>query len=190
MTSSIMAGKILPILCLASTIIAQGLKPLVYEGCFTSAGDMTNAGSNQYQTPGLCQQQCVNLNKAVMGTHNGADCYCGDLLPSASDKTSEGSCNVKCNGYGTIMCQSCLDHPFSSATMLTNYQAVHQTRGLCSLQAPTVTLEAWILPVREAPQGHQILILTRTRTRMETQALELALKAPKPRLFLLRRPPP
>lgn len=82
----------------------SGLKALVYKGCYSSAGDMTNLGSYQFQTPGYCQQQCVNANKAVMGTSNGSDCYCGDELPADSDKTSDSDCNVKCNGYGTLMC--------------------------------------------------------------------------------------
>ena len=89
-----------------SMAVAQnsGLKPLVYKGCYSSAGDMTNIGSYQFQTPGYCQQQCVNAGKAVMGTSNGSDCYCGDQLPADSDKTTDSNCNVKCNGYGQLMC--------------------------------------------------------------------------------------
>ena len=104
--SSSAAMRVVLLSAVVSMAVAQnsGLKPLVYKGCYSSAGDMTNIGSYQFQTPGYCQQQCVNAGKAVMGTSNGSDCYCGDQLPADSDKTTDSNCNVKCNGYGQLMC--------------------------------------------------------------------------------------
>ena len=99
----------LPLFCAFSLVPAQSssnLKPLVYEGCFMSSADMTDLGSYTFQTPGYCQQQCVNQNKPVMGTTMGSNCWCGDLLPMSSSKVSDSICSSKCNGYDKIMCKS------------------------------------------------------------------------------------
>jgi len=61
-------------------------------------------GQNSDQSPGYCQQQCVNQNKPVMGTTQGSNCYCGDLLPDSSDQVSSSQCNSPCNGYDQDMC--------------------------------------------------------------------------------------
>ena len=100
--------RVILLAAVASVASAQnsGLKPLVSKGCYSSAGDLTNIGSYQFQTPGYCQQQCVNSGKAVMATSNGSDCYCGDQIPADSDQTSSSNCNVKCNGYGQLNCTS------------------------------------------------------------------------------------
>ncbi|KAM0805733.1 hypothetical protein BDR22DRAFT_884700 [Usnea florida] len=89
---------------LVSAQSSSNLKALVYEGCFSSSGDMTNLGSYTYQTPGYCQQQCVNQNKPVMGTTMGSNCWCGDLLPVLSSKVSDSECSSKCNGYPQDTC--------------------------------------------------------------------------------------
>lgn len=97
----------LPLLCTFTLIDAQSsssLKPLVYKGCFDSSAEMTDLGSFMYQSPGYCQQQCVNQNKPVMGTTMGSNCWCGDLLPASSNKVSESECNSKCNGYDKDTC--------------------------------------------------------------------------------------
>lgn len=102
------ATRVALLAAVASVASAQnsGLKALVSKGCYSSAGGLTNLGSYQFQTPGYCQQQCVNAGKAVMATSNGSDCYCGDQLPADSDKTTDANCNAKCNGYGQMMCMS------------------------------------------------------------------------------------
>ena len=92
------------ILGLAAMATAQTYKPLVYQGCYSSAGEMTNVGSYLYQTPNYCQEECVKINKPVLGTTKGSDCYCGDLLPAASDKISDSECSTKCNGFGQQTC--------------------------------------------------------------------------------------
>ena len=96
-----------PIFCAFVSVYGQnsGLKPLVNKGCYSSAGGMTDQGSYTYQTPGWCQQQCVNLDKPVMGTTQGSNCYCGDLLPSSDDQVSNSQCSSPCNGYAQDMCK-------------------------------------------------------------------------------------
>ncbi|KAF6219316.1 hypothetical protein HO133_005141 [Letharia lupina] len=65
---------------------------------------MTDLGSYMYQSPGYCQQQCVNQTKAVMGTTLGSNCWCGDLLPASSSKVSDSECSSKCYGYNLDTC--------------------------------------------------------------------------------------
>lgn len=101
-------GTALPLFCGFAEVSAQSssnLKPLVYEGCFKSSADMTDLGSYMYQSPGYCQQQCVNQTKPVMGTTMGSNCWCGDLLPASSSKVSDSECNSKCNGYNLDTCK-------------------------------------------------------------------------------------
>ncbi len=61
-------------------------------------------GSYTFQTAGYCQCVCATLNKPVMATSKGSDCYCGDLLPAQDTIASNSSCNSPCNGYGTADC--------------------------------------------------------------------------------------
>ncbi|MCJ1452744.1 hypothetical protein MMC28_003087 [Mycoblastus sanguinarius] len=106
-TSSKAVKTVLTLSCAFAFVLAQdspGLKPLVYEGCFTSSTGMTDLGSFTFQSPGYCQQQCVNANKAVMGTTKGSNCWCGDLLPDPSSKVSDSQCSSSCNGYNQDMC--------------------------------------------------------------------------------------
>ena len=99
----------LPLFCAFALVSAQSsssLKPLVYEGCFKTSAGMTDLGPYTYQSPGYCQQQCVNQTKPVMGTTMGSNCWCGDLLPPASSKVSDSECSSKCNGYNLDTCKS------------------------------------------------------------------------------------
>ena len=73
-------------------------------GCFSSAGQLDDKGSYTFQSAGYCQCQCASLNKAVMATTKGSDCYCGDLLPPTDTVASNSSCNTPCNGYGVVDC--------------------------------------------------------------------------------------
>ena len=82
----------------------SGLRPLTYSGCYSSSKPMIDQGSYTFQSPGWCQDQCVKLNKPVMGTTGGSNCFCGDQLPLASSKTSDSKCNTPCFGYGKINC--------------------------------------------------------------------------------------
>lgn len=87
-----------------------GLKPTTAKGCYTSAEGLEDRGSYTFQTPGYCQKQCVDLNKPVMALTTGSNCWCGDLLPAASSKTSDAKCDKSCQGYPDDKCtyRSCL----------------------------------------------------------------------------------
>ena len=89
---------------------SSNLGPLVYQGCFTSPADMQALGSSDNQSPEYCQQKCVNLNKPMMGTSQGSDCWCGDLLPASSSRFSDAGCSSKCNGYEIATCESVQNH--------------------------------------------------------------------------------
>lgn len=80
------------------------VKTMVAIGCFSSGGQLENQGSYTFQSAGYCQCQCATLNKAVMATTKGSDCYCGDLLPPTDTAASNSSCNSPCNGYGQANC--------------------------------------------------------------------------------------
>jgi cell wall integrity and stress response component len=80
------------------------LKTMTNIGCFSSGGLLVDHGSYTYQTAGYCQCQCATLNKAVMATYKGSDCYCGDLLPPTDKVASNSSCNSPCQGYDTADC--------------------------------------------------------------------------------------
>ena len=80
------------------------LKTMVSMGCFSSAGQLVDQGSYTFQSAGYCQCQCATLDKAVMATSKGSNCYCGDLLPPTNTAASNSSCNTPCNGYGDADC--------------------------------------------------------------------------------------
>ena len=71
---------------------------------------MQALGSSDNQSPGYCQQQCVSLNKQVMGTSQGSGCWCGDLLPVSSSRVSDAECSSKCPGYEPAACRSMQNH--------------------------------------------------------------------------------
>jgi len=85
------------------------LNAITSEGCFSSSDPMQDQGSYMYQSSGYCQQTCVGLGKAVMGTTSGSNCWCGDELPAANSKVSDDKCNTPCNGYNKANCMS--THP-------------------------------------------------------------------------------
>src|ERR1700733_1025048 len=80
------------------------LKTIVNIGCYSSSGQLVDLGSYTYQSAGYCQCQCATLNKPVMATYKGSDCYCGDLLPPTDTVASNSSCNSPCQGYDTADC--------------------------------------------------------------------------------------
>ncbi|KAL9126534.1 MAG: hypothetical protein Q9217_004438 [Psora testacea] len=96
----------LPLLVTFSSVLAQdlALKPMVYQGCYSSSTGMTSAGYHEFQSSGYCQKECVKRNMAVMGTTKGTDCWCGNLLPPSDSKTSDSTCDSKCSGYGQDAC--------------------------------------------------------------------------------------
>ncbi|KAL8797569.1 MAG: hypothetical protein Q9195_000386 [Heterodermia aff. obscurata] len=104
-------AAVFPLACLFSITVAQdpaiattGLKPYTYQGCFSSSKPLSDQGSWTYQSPGYCQGLCVKLQKAVMGTTSGSNCFCGDQLPVASSKVSDSKCDTPCFGYDKDNC--------------------------------------------------------------------------------------
>ncbi|KAL8738900.1 MAG: hypothetical protein Q9181_000352 [Wetmoreana brouardii] len=68
------------LLSLPLTALAQensGLKTTTYKGCFSSADGFKDQGDYTWQSPGWCQQQCVDSKKPVMGLAGGSNCWCG-----------------------------------------------------------------------------------------------------------------
>ena len=131
--SSTLAMALL-LFCAIASVFAQtsNLRPLVYEGCFTSSAGMTDLGSYIYQSPGYCQEQCVRQNKPVMGTAQGSNCWCGDLLPASISKVSDSECNSKCNGYDQDSCKLQAGDSISWNVVLTLVQVVDLALGRSS----------------------------------------------------------
>lgn len=75
-----------------------------HQGCYGSAGSLTSVGTYIYQSTGYCAVKCKNNGKAVMATTNGTECYCGDVLPAASDKVEDSKCTTPCVGYPMDTC--------------------------------------------------------------------------------------
>jgi cell wall integrity and stress response component len=116
------------------------LKTMINVGCYSSGGQLVDLGSYTYQSAGYCQCQCATLNKAVMATYKGSDCYCGDLLPPTGSVASNSSCNSPCQGYDSAMCGG--DSFWSVA--LTGIESNVGSAGSSSSssQPPTVTQTA------------------------------------------------
>ena len=110
MSTTLRAAMVASLLILHATnthtqsTCSVALKTMVDIGCFSSGGLLVDQGSYTYQTAGYCQCQCATLNKAVMATYKGSDCYCGDLLPPTDTVASNSSCNSPCQGYDTADC--------------------------------------------------------------------------------------
>lgn len=120
-----------------------GLKTMIDIGCFSSGGLLVDQGSYTYQSAGYCQCHCATLNKAVMATYNGSNCYCGDLLPPTDTVASNSSCNSPCQGYGQADCGG--DGFWSVALTGTESNVGNAPAGSGSshtFQIPTVTQTA------------------------------------------------
>ncbi|RMZ74869.1 hypothetical protein DV737_g5655, partial [Chaetothyriales sp. CBS 132003] len=61
--------------------------------------DYTSKGAYTFQTSGYCQDECSEY--PVMAITAGSTCYCGDELPSDSNKASSDNCDTPCQGYDT-----------------------------------------------------------------------------------------
>ncbi|KAL8654877.1 MAG: hypothetical protein Q9210_001229 [Variospora velana] len=100
-----------------------GLKPITPKGCFSSSEGLEDQGSYTFQTSGYCQEKCVAFNKPVMALAGGSNCWCGDLLPVASSKTSDSECDKTCQGYPDEKCT------YSSCLMNVDHANVHVGGG-------------------------------------------------------------
>jgi cell wall integrity and stress response component len=101
------------------------LKAITYVGCYSDSQPLEDQGSYTFQSPGYCQKVCAALNKPVMATQKGSNCWCGNKLPSTDAKTSESDCNSHCDGFGQDMCR------FSHSQVLQTYLHVYRWRTKC-----------------------------------------------------------
>ncbi|KIW11522.1 hypothetical protein PV08_10823 [Exophiala spinifera] len=65
---------------------------------------LQDQGAYTFQSSGYCKGVCVALNKPVMATTGGTNCFCGDELPPASAKTNIDNCNTPCKGFSQQTC--------------------------------------------------------------------------------------
>lgn len=65
---------------------------------------LQDQGANTFQSSGYCQGVCAGLNKPVMATTGGTNCFCGDELPPPSAKVDGDNCNAPCKGYNQQTC--------------------------------------------------------------------------------------
>lgn len=107
-SSVVVFGKALSWLGLLVPVLAEelALKAFTYEGCFDSSDPLQDHGSQEFQSSGACQKQCVLLGKAVMGLAKGTNCWCGDLMPAADSKVSDSQCDSFCVGFDKENCTS------------------------------------------------------------------------------------
>ncbi|CAK37955.1 hypothetical protein CBS115989_6627 [Aspergillus niger] len=73
-------------------------------GCYSSPGQLTSAGTFQFQSEGYCQQICTKQNKPIFALYNGDECYCGDALPPSTAKVSSTQCETPCSGFPSDPC--------------------------------------------------------------------------------------
>lgn len=106
LSTLVVLGRTLSWLSLLLPVLAEelALKAFTYEGCFDSSDPLQDHGSNEFQSSGACQKQCVLLGKAVMGMTKGTNCWCGDLLPAADSKVNDAKCNSFCVGFDKENC--------------------------------------------------------------------------------------
>lgn len=83
---------------------SSGAKAITTLGCYSKPDPLTSQGTYTFQSSGYCQGVCVALNKAVMGTTGGSDCYCGDELPALDVEVDSSNCQTPCDGFGTQNC--------------------------------------------------------------------------------------
>jgi len=74
------------------------------KGCYKSAQPLEDQGPYTFQTTGWCQKICVGLSKSVMALYKGSNCYCGNVLPAASQKVSNDQCQEPCDGFPDVKC--------------------------------------------------------------------------------------
>ncbi|KAI9834266.1 MAG: hypothetical protein M1819_003104 [Sarea resinae] len=82
----------------------QAYGAIVTKGCYSTGYPLEDQGAYTFQTSGYCQKVCVALNKPVMATTGGSNCWCGDELPPTSDKVADNQCNSPCQGYQQDTC--------------------------------------------------------------------------------------
>ncbi|KAL9605909.1 MAG: hypothetical protein Q9179_000886 [Wetmoreana sp. 5 TL-2023] len=148
-------GWIVFLLSLPLTAFAQensGLKTTTYKGCFSSADGFKDLGDYTYQSPGYCQQKCVSLNKPVMGLAGGSNCWCGDLLPLASNKVSDSECSGGSNAW-TIFLTGLNSNVGSAQDTSSGSKPTPKPATSATPPAPATTLTTSIPAAKSKPTG-------------------------------------
>ncbi|KAJ5082829.1 hypothetical protein N7532_011872 [Penicillium argentinense] len=83
--------------------IAKRADPF-FEGCYSSAGSLSDSKEYTYQSTGYCSTRCSGMNASVLATTDSKYCLCGDSLPPSSDKVDKSKCDSTCQGYPEEMC--------------------------------------------------------------------------------------
>lgn len=76
--------------------------------CVSLISDSVLVGDDQFSTPSWCTSQCETKGSdfKYVALKNGGECYCLKSLPLGLG----GNCNVKCKGYGLLMCGGSSDY--------------------------------------------------------------------------------
>ncbi|KAK9239626.1 hypothetical protein V1525DRAFT_424581 [Lipomyces kononenkoae] len=75
---------------------------LTLVGCYSGSGSLVFNETYKYQSSSWCLDYCAPMSNAVLGLTNGADCWCGNAIPS--NKVDSSYCNVPCFGFGQDDC--------------------------------------------------------------------------------------
>ncbi|KAK9323082.1 hypothetical protein V1517DRAFT_321441 [Lipomyces orientalis] len=100
---------------------------LVFVGCYADHGSLVFNETYQYQTSSWCLGFCTPMGDSVLGLTQGADCWCGNAIPS--DKVDSSYCNTPCFGFGKDDCGG------------TGYFSVYLT-GVGTLENPEALTES------------------------------------------------
>lgn len=71
-----------------------------YVGCFSTIGSDKSRGTNMYQTPSKCVEECSDYPYVAL--KNGNECYC--LFDKPTYETDASKCSTSCYGYGDAVC--------------------------------------------------------------------------------------
>ncbi|KPJ07173.1 Xylosyltransferase oxt [Papilio machaon] len=80
-----------------------------YHGCYLDEKKLRILSSfyGNYATtnsPEFCLDICIQAGFPYAGVQYASECFCGDISPRESAKTTEGSCDMKCPGNSTKIC--------------------------------------------------------------------------------------
>lgn len=105
------ATSILSVLALALPVFsASGL------GCYSEIPSLKSQGPYSFNSLGYCQSKCIEKEFKFAALKRGNMCYCGNTLPSQSNKVDDEKCNTVCPGYPVNNCKSNSLTTYASAT--------------------------------------------------------------------------
>ncbi|KAJ5357747.1 hypothetical protein N7541_004905 [Penicillium brevicompactum] len=93
------ATSILSVLAFALPVFsASGL------GCYSEIPSLKSQGPYSFNSLGYCQSKCIEKEFKFAALTRGNMCYCGNTLPSQSNKVDDEKCNTVCPGYPVNNC--------------------------------------------------------------------------------------